>query len=717
MSIKYWHISNNNTPGSLYEDILEQSFDTQETQFVIPGEMENSYLADMNNRGEFEDLRDPDRPYIICNRNYPNLKTDDEHSFTEELYIKFDSMMDYLNYGRWQPLKGSIRFWVRSVYKDQLRIDVRENIDELGDLYEYLRANGLYFTKYFRSAMSSRNNDIEGEEAGVSAVLKYRPIFETDETNTTTCIGHEPYDYGVGFPAIFFAGDNYLHRIDIYEFPMRLESVSITRDGSPKTNGQIYATVTYDWTIPLLDTDQDGNKLNPETKPWFYRVDDVSVGTDSLEEAIEKIYPDMTSGNSWADDLESITLDERTAEFRYKYKVAKARNARNANKEQALKTYGGDKKATGYINAIKNADKAYDKAVKKAREEFSKEYPFDDDYNLVLGDDENVELDEISVPFANSAGVMMEGTKSRFLLKIDFSYNAPDFDFSAPLRYKNKVNSKTVSILGVEYPPKSVLINDLGAKMKREYEENGDLKFEYWTISISLTVDEKTFNREYANVGQHVREKIFYAIHEEIPETNGATSTPQQVSFEIDYADKYYRIGDGVYAGMIITEDRKKWLEERNVRIGTLAEVKILSKPPYMTDFSPRLDSLVTDENNDCAATQDYMLTQKSVYSQGIAATPVTFFDNAPSDYSFTVMQRNKLAAIYQDDGHYYTKAQHDLSRPGHDMEPIAEPMFLSRDGTKLSPFRSDGKQVPVYLKGCIYESIDFSELGIPEVA
>ncbi len=47
-------------------------------------------------------------------------------------------------------------------------------------------------------------------------------------------------------------------------------------------------------------------------------------------------------------------------------------------------------------------------------------------------------------------------------------------------------------------------------------------------------------------------------------------------------------------------------------------------------------------------------------------------------------------------------------------LQAVTEPMFISKNGKKLSAFEDDGRQEPIYLKGCPFDIVPFAPLGLP---
>lgn len=106
--------------------------------------------------------------------------------------------------------------------------------------------------------------------------------------------------------------------------------------------------------------------------------------------------------------------------------------------------------------------------------------------------------------FANSAGVPFEGTITRGLTRISFSYNLQTIDVNASWMYVYKTNLDFVSITGMIFPPRTVLLHNIEMKKKKDYDKDGTLRWEYFQINIQLLADPETFNRKIPNLGTHI---------------------------------------------------------------------------------------------------------------------------------------------------------------------------------------------------------------------
>lgn len=118
----------------------------------------------------------------------------------------------------------------------------------------------------------------------------------------------------------------------------------------------------------------------------------------------------------------------------------------------------------------------------------------------------------------------------------------------------------------------------------------------------------------------------------------------------------------------------------------------------------------VVERNNDASVRWEY-------YKVGVqfVIDPQTF----NRDYlntSLSIRRPEGLSRIWSwGDGKYFGSFANYIDSGFDDGEEMGEPMFLTESGTTLSPYDSEGKQIPVYLPGSVYEPIDFEILEFPE--
>lgn len=109
------------------------------------------------------------------------------------------------------------------------------------------------------------------------------------------------------------------------------------------------------------------------------------------------------------------------------------------------------------------------------------------------------------VPFVNTAGVPLQAATTRNLRAVSFSYNVRDFSESVALMLQGTVNRSPVVIAGVAYPERCVKLENISATFEEENDAQGLPKWRYHKINVELLIDPMTWNRDYLNVGNHVR--------------------------------------------------------------------------------------------------------------------------------------------------------------------------------------------------------------------
>ena len=711
----------------------------------------NDATYDMPYEGEFEDLRMPGQNYIICNTSFTGATIDDAVTFNEEQLIKFDSFDDFVFYVKHQPRKGAVRFTRQR--HDIAGMDPVAGINAVGGVALGCQERGHYYEIFYSNG---------------SCIVKREMYRHTGEMYEETVADWLATDPRPVFPLY----------VEELVNPISLESVNFSREFGPKYNGQVFFKVTRTWkTLEPDDTDIDGEPYTPETPPWMKRLESLSVTHEAVEETVEYVYPDWRSGDAWTVQLiqqikASDWLDSGTKSSLVRYiqsyfaqlydqgmlswsnvgtrvmrelglgtrEYDALRQQQQEERDRIEREYKGLKKlmALGTLN----------EALRHAAKKFTpygtiglgnKDYAADETDADNTGGGvfiENPEYDYIismfAVPFVNSAGVAMEAQGSRQILKIDFSYNVKDFDFEAPAYYMNKVNDREVTIAGVTYGPKTVLIQDIGAEYKIDYNDDATVKWTYWTVRISLLIDNRTFNKDYANLGMHVIEEQEFIKKKDAMGFDDCIFTT--------YA---YRLGAGPNKGMILSQDKYNELVSKGVNFEqkfgcTPARVTVFASNPMKTEYSPRLDSSYEGYGDDSSTLKlsendpSKGYTTDQLIALGItrmeqpkdengnpiasaAAVPVADLE-AIKNGEYEIVKRRSLQKIYSLDGHYYTKGQLGMGRPGGEEEQITEPMFLTMDGMALSPFLPNSKQQPTYLRGCIYDAADFTPLGMPVV-
>lgn len=109
------------------------------------------------------------------------------------------------------------------------------------------------------------------------------------------------------------------------------------------------------------------------------------------------------------------------------------------------------------------------------------------------------------VPFLNSAGEPLNATVSRGLSQMSFSYNLRSIDPNATWRYCFKTNKFNVIICGLVFPKRTVLVQNIAMDQKTDYNNDGTVRWNYYKIHIQLLLDPDSFNKDYHNIGSHIK--------------------------------------------------------------------------------------------------------------------------------------------------------------------------------------------------------------------
>ena len=704
------------------------------------GHYMNDATYDLPNEGEYEDMRLPCQNFIICKRSYTGATVDEAVNLTEELLIKFDSFNDFIDYVHKQPRKGSVRFTTERYFLNSLNAaDVIAGCQGRGHYYDILYSNGSYIVCWEKYRPDGTMYDSFFDEHWMANQTPTFPLF-----------------------------------VDEYVKPISLESINFSREFGPKFNGQVFFNVTRSWkTLEPDDTDRDGEPYTPETPPWMKRLESMSVSHEAIDETVEYVYPDWKTGGAWTVQLINriksdasisaalrqglvsyilsyfgvvlggdsevsdvttavmkklnygkTTIDPVNFGLQYPYTLTQPdmmekRTESEGEYRKRLYANTGPTyidpntlsvfEPTGLVGpVIRNLKRFHpDLHVALGEGEYAETASDSDGGVFVYREDYEYILSQIAVAFTNSAGLAMEAQGSRQILKLDFSYNVKDFDFQAPAYFMNKVNDSAIAIAGVTYGPKMVLIQDIGAEYKVDYNEDGSVKWSYWTIKLSLLIDNRSFNRDYANIGTHVIEtdEVIHKKGSYVPDDY----TPTNV---------VYRLGSGKNKGMILSSKEYNEMKDKGIdfekQFGcTPAKVNIFADNPSKTEHAPRLDTYLSgyvgESNTLTLSGTDFDAPRKRLQDLGLNLEDV-------KNGKYEILRRHSLMPIYRYEGHYYTRRQLDAMRPSGDEEQITEPMFLSMNGESLSPFMGNGTQYPVYLRGCVYDSADFTALGIPAV-
>jgi len=108
-----------------------------------------------------------------------------------------------------------------------------------------------------------------------------------------------------------------------------------------------------------------------------------------------------------------------------------------------------------------------------------------------------------SVPVTNSAGMPLNATTIKEITHWSFSYYVEHFRASWIEKFKNTVNDESVMLAGLGINSNCALIKSLKVTPKIDYDEKGDVMYEYFQIDIEFILSGTGFQREMADTGIH----------------------------------------------------------------------------------------------------------------------------------------------------------------------------------------------------------------------
>lgn len=113
------------------------------------------------------------------------------------------------------------------------------------------------------------------------------------------------------------------------------------------------------------------------------------------------------------------------------------------------------------------------------------------------------------VPFRNTAGTALIGTRNRYLYTFGFSYNVtPDFSPIVAFNYNGKVNAEPITVAGVTFDAMQLQITSISATPRTDYNEDGSVRWQYKKVSAQFQADPQTFYRSFANIGLFVKRSV-----------------------------------------------------------------------------------------------------------------------------------------------------------------------------------------------------------------
>ena len=113
-------------------------------------------------------------------------------------------------------------------------------------------------------------------------------------------------------------------------------------------------------------------------------------------------------------------------------------------------------------------------------------------------------------PFVNTAGVPLQATTSRPLVRMPFSFNLEDIDPDWVYLWTGKINDDDVVICGIPFSAGQVKLESLSfeqmTETKQPTQEGGEpVDINYYKADAVFLIDPQTFERQYLNVGVHIK--------------------------------------------------------------------------------------------------------------------------------------------------------------------------------------------------------------------
>lgn len=111
---------------------------------------------------------------------------------------------------------------------------------------------------------------------------------------------------------------------------------------------------------------------------------------------------------------------------------------------------------------------------------------------------------DVQYPYTNTAGTPMEGETTRAITQISFDYNVQYIDRNVTWMFPQKINASPVRIAAMNFPERTVLIQDITLNYIIERNPDTSIRWEYFKVSVTLLADPKTYNRDFLNLGTNV---------------------------------------------------------------------------------------------------------------------------------------------------------------------------------------------------------------------
>lgn len=107
----------------------------------------------------------------------------------------------------------------------------------------------------------------------------------------------------------------------------------------------------------------------------------------------------------------------------------------------------------------------------------------------------------------NSAGDPLVLTRSVHNIQINFTYAVKEWNIKNLFDYGDTINSSDIDVCGIKIPAFQALLLPLSPTHIRVYKDDGSLKWEYWSIDVSIQVDMTghLLYRKVLNVGNRAK--------------------------------------------------------------------------------------------------------------------------------------------------------------------------------------------------------------------
>ena len=227
---------------------------------------------------------------------------------------------------------------------------------------------------------------------------------------------------------------------------------------------------------------------------------------------------------------------------------------------------------------------------------------------------------EAVIPVANSAGDPFIAEKPEKTIDISFTFAVKDWDLSNTFDFCNSINSTSVTICSFPIQVKSALLYKLEPTYMTVYDDDGEVKWQYWQINVAIKVDPKNvlLQRKFLDTGDRAKfdeidlsddavlKKAKSLGSVAVPTSFAATKMASQICHfrKFTYNNGYVQNGDLVFCG---------WEQYIDIRRAYLTASKIIKEK--VKSGSESLNSVI-----DLQCEQD---TQMPLYEGSLDTTAI----------------------------------------------------------------------------------------------